>query len=128
MRQRVAIFGESEKGRFHFLYYFLNLPSLMDTLGNPPDESQGLHLAIQTLLFDHDLIYIRVKEEGFSKKEYQVGLELLNNSGKLDDLTAVCLPGVGSKELVSLSTRLCVEKRALLLTTQKDLFDYLTDR
>ena len=123
---KIALFGESEKGDFHSLLSFSSLPILAETLGNPPEGSHGLHLAIQTLLFKKEVIFIRVKEEGFSLKDYIKGLSLLKESEKLKEVSAICMPGVGHNHVLEEAFHYCHQFGSILITTEKDFYDYLT--
>lgn len=122
----VVLFGEAEKGDFQFLFRLNSLAHLAETLGHPPEGSLGLHLGIQTLLFDKELIFIRVKEEGFSIKDYWQGFSLLKKHSLYTHIGAIGLPGVGDSELLAEAFDLCHHSGALLMTTEKDFYDYLT--
>lgn len=124
MRPIVALFGEAEKGQFQVPYLLKDMPQLMDCLGHPPDESEGLFFAIQTLLFKRDLIFFRVEAEGFSESDYFSGLKYLQ---KIQALQAICLPGVGDPKIIHACQPICHIHRSCLITTQKDLYDYLTN-
>ena len=126
MRHVVALFGESEKGQFKKPYILRDLPQLIDILGNPPPESEGLFFAIQALLYEREIIYFRVQEEGFSKIDYLNGLKYLRNKEKIKKLDAICLPGVGDTEILNASQPICEIHKSHLITSQKDLYDYLT--
>lgn len=126
MRHTVALFGESEKGQFQKPYIVRELSELIDHLGNPPPESEGLFFAIQALLYERELIYFRVIEEGFSKEDYFSGLKFLENQAKIKQLHALCLPGVGTPEILHATKTVCEMHKSSLITTQKDLYDYLT--
>ncbi|HLB52934.1 MAG TPA: hypothetical protein VJK48_04425 [Chlamydiales bacterium] len=123
MRYVVALFGESEKGQFKKGYALRELPQLIDVLGSPPPESEGLFFAIQALLYKREVLYFRVMEEGFSRIDYFYGLKALREVHQLD---AICLPGVGDSEIIAASQDLCLLHRSHLIATQKDLYDYLT--
>jgi hypothetical protein len=126
MYQTVAVFGEAEKGQMHTPLLFHSLPELVDKLGNPPLESQGLLFGIQTLLYDRKLLFFRVEEEGFSINDYLTGLLFLQNKQRVDNLSAICLPGVGDEEIIEETKNICLLHNGLLITTEKDLYDYLT--
>ena len=123
MRLVVALFGESEKGQFKRPYILKELPQLVDLLGNPPPASEGLFFAIQALLYKRELIYFRVQEEGFSRSDYFHGFETLKH---MKQLHALCLPGVGDADILSASQELCAIHSSPLISSQKDLYDYLT--
>jgi hypothetical protein len=122
----VALFGESEKGQFQVPHYVNELPQLVDRLGNPPPESEGLFFAIQALLFQRELIYFRVEAEGYSDPDYFLGLKHLGDRKKTKKLHAVCLPGVGDSKIIHATNAICEMHGSLLITSQKDLYDYLT--
>ncbi len=123
MRSVVALFGEAEKGQFKVPYHLREMPQLIDMLGNPPEESEGLFLAIQTLLFQRELLYFRVQMEGFSYPDYVNGFKYLE---KVKDLHAVVLPGVGDPLILDACQPICERHRSCLITNPKDLYDYLT--
>lgn len=126
MRHTIFLFGEAEKGEFCTPFLCKSLPQLADTFGNPPKESLGLIYAVQALLFQRELIYFRVKEEGFSIPDYMRGIRLLENKESFQQLTAICMPGVGDAEIIGATSSVCSLYRSLLITTEKDLYDYLT--
>ena len=128
MQHVVALFGEAEKGQFKKPYTLRELPQLVDLLGNPPGESEGLFFAIQALLYEREIIYFRVQEEGFSKADYFSGLKYLGNKEKVKQVDALCLPGVGDLEIFNASQPVCEIHKSHLITTQKDLYDYLTSQ
>ncbi|MES2198797.1 MAG: hypothetical protein V4489_01330 [Chlamydiota bacterium] len=125
MKPTVFLFGESEKGEFGIPLICQSLPELCDTLGNPPEESQGMFYAIQTLLYSKQLLFCRVQEEGFSVRDYIRGLELIKSEKWAPQLQAILIPGVGDEEIVDAAMGLCNIHNSLLVLTEKDLYDYL---
>lgn len=125
-RHRVALFGEASKGAFKTPHFVTELPHLIDHFGEPPNESEGLYFAIQAILFQRELIYFRVEEEGFSPADYFHGFKYLADREQIKAISALCLPGVGDADLLSASQAICNMHQSLLITTQKDLYDYLT--
>ena len=123
----IALFGEAEKGKFNTAYHCESLPQLVDTLGNPPPESRGLYYAVQALLFERNLIFFRVEEEGFSFQDYLLGLRMLENRDLVTDIAAICLPGVGDTEIIDAAVPLCQQHNSIIITTEPDLYDYLTE-
>ena len=126
MPNQIALFGEAGGGSYATLLHFTNLTSLAETLGNPPDDTRGIPIAVQTLLFQYEILYIRVREEGFSKPDYLLGLRLLRDYKP--KLSAICIPGVGDQELIRETCHLCKERKSLLITSERDFYDFLTDR
>ncbi len=126
MRPTVFLFGEAEKGDFCTPYLCKSLPQLADTFGNPPEESLGLAYAVQTLLYERELIYFRVQEEGFSRQDYMKGIKLLQNKEIPLALSAIYLPGVGDVEILDAGSSICHIYKTFLVINQKDLYDYLT--
>lgn len=122
----IALFGEAEKGNFQTAYFCQTLPQLVDFLGNPPANSKGLFYAVQALLYHRELFFIRVKEEGFSQQDYFNGLNLLEKQDLFSRLSAVCLPGVGDSGIIHFITPICQTHHSILITTEADLYDYLT--
>ena len=123
----IALFGEAEKGEFETAYVCSSLAELSYHLGEPPSlECRGLPLAVQSLLFERRVIYFRVKEEGFSKRDYVTGLQFLQNRDLFPEISAICLPGVGDHEILDATNPLLDTHRSLLILSESDLYDYLT--
>lgn len=122
----IALFGEAEKGEYRLPYFCNSLDQLVDYLGNPPEQSRGLFYAIQALLYQRQLIFFRVQEEGFSIPDYLGGVSLLKNHKIETDITAFCLPGVADSEILEVVTPICEEYHSILITSEADFYDYLT--
>lgn len=122
----VALFGEAEKGSFKKPHFLQEMTQLVDMLGSPPPESLGIFFAVQAILYRRKLIFFRVENEGFSLVDYFYGLKYLQNQEKIKGLHAVCLPGVGEPKVLEASQAVCEIHKSFLITTQKDLYDYLT--
>ncbi|MBM3184000.1 MAG: hypothetical protein FJZ64_01680 [Chlamydiae bacterium] len=123
MRRVVALFGEAEKGQFNKPFILKELPQVVDLLGNPPQDSEGLFFTIQALLYEREVVFFRVQEEGFSRNDYLIGFKLLESIPRLH---ALCLPGVGDAEILTASHLICERYKSPLITSQKDLYDFLT--
>jgi hypothetical protein len=126
MRPRIFLFGEAEKGDFCIPHLCRSLPQLAETFGNPPEESLGILYAVQAIMYERELIFFRVKEEGFSVPDYMRGLKMLQNKDAFKDLAAICLPGVGDAGIIEATGPVCSVHRSILITSEKDLYDYLT--
>lgn len=126
MRHTLFLFGEAEKGDLCMPLLFRSLPELADKLGNPPEESEGILYAVQALLYDRELIYFRVREEGFSYTDYLKGLGFLQNKDAFPLLAGICMPGVGNHELLAAAKPVCEMHQSCLIISEKDLYDYLT--
>ncbi len=122
-----ALFGESEKGDFREPYYLETLHELHEALGLPPDGSAGIHYAVRALLYGNSLLFFRVQEEGFSHQDYFEGLWMLKKTVEGENLLAVGIPGVGSQEVIHAVGEVCEDTSSLILITEDDLYDYLTD-
>lgn len=122
----VFLFGEAGKGEFCTPYPCRSLPQLVDVLGHPPPESVGLSYAVQALLFGRELIYFRVKEEGFSVADYMRGFRLLENRELFCHLKAIGVPGVGDQEIIEAASAVCQLYRSILITTERDFYDLMT--
>ena len=125
MRHVVALFGEAEKGQFQKPYRVKDLGQLVDSLGNPPPESEGLFFAVQSLLYEREILYFRVTEEGFSSPEYFQGFKYLLKGDK--KIHALCLPGVGDSKILDATDGIREMHKSFLITNQKDLYDYLSN-
>jgi hypothetical protein len=126
MRHTVFLFGEAEKGEFCTPLVCKSLSQLMDLFGHPPEESQGLNYAVQALLFERELIYFRVAEEGFSVADYRRGLHLLSQRDLFYNLAAVAAPGLGDAPLIQEMGSVCSAYKSLLIVNDRDLYDFLT--
>lgn len=122
----VALFGEAEKGDFRTAYFCRNLAQLMESFGNPPPESRGLYYAVQTLLYQRNLIFFRVHEEGFNYQDYLTGLTHLQRSEGISEISAICLPGVGDSVILDAIHPICAIYHSILITNEADFYDYLT--
>ena len=125
-RQTVALFGGAEKGEIGAPLSIKTLSALNEALGHPPNESRGIFFAIQFLMYEQDVLFFRVKEEGFSTKDYLQGMKHLQNKDQTSQLTAVCLPGVGDARILDAAHPITEIHEALIVTTERDLYDYLT--
>jgi hypothetical protein len=126
MRYTIFLFGEAERGEYCTPFLCKSLPQLADTFGNPPEESQGILYAVQALLYERELIYFRVKEEGFSTQDYLKGLKLLQNKEALP-IAAICMPGVGDEAIIEATNPICALHKSFLIISEKDLYDFLTN-
>ncbi|EKE08276.1 MAG: hypothetical protein ACD_17C00254G0002 [uncultured bacterium] len=128
MTRIIALFGEAEKGAFSTPHRFQKLPQLVDALGNPPGDSEGLFFAIQAILYNRNVIFFRVEEEGYSPADYYNGLRYLENKERVSEINALCLPGVGDPNILKASEGICYIHKSLLITNQRDLYDFLTSQ
>ena len=124
--QTVALFGQAQAGAFHQLYLINTLTQLSDIFGHPPENSAGIPLAIQLLHYQKQVLFVRVNEEGFSLKDYYVGLKLIEDDQSISNLAGIALPGVGDAQVVQESLDICQKKACLLLTSESDMYDYFT--
>lgn len=122
----LALFGEAEKGKLCQGILCQTLPQLIDIFGHPPPSSQGITIAIQTLLYGSQLIYFRVREEGYSHDDYLTGIREIGQSDWISKIAAFAIPGVGDEQIISAIMPLCAVHHSLLITSQADLYDYLT--
>lgn len=122
----IAIFGEAEKGKVFTPYLVESLDSLLTFLGNPPEDSQGINIAIQALLYKCNLIFFKVMREGYSAEDYLHGLKYLEDRNKSIVLHGLAIPGVGDSGIIDETKKICSIHRSILILTQKDLYDYLT--
>lgn len=122
----IALFGEAERGEYRTAYFCQNLTQLDEYFGNPPPSSQGLYYAVQALLFQRNIIFFRVPEEGYSIEHYLAGLRLLEHQEVISHLDAICTPGVGDKKIIDAILPVCNLYHSILITTELDFYDYLT--
>ncbi len=128
MKHIVALFGEAEKGEFCIPHKLQELTQLVERLGHPPFESEGLFFAVQAILYNREILYFRVEQEGFNPDDYFSGFKYLENKELVNAMHALCLPGVGDPEILGATQSLCHVHKSFLITTQKDFYDYLTSR
>ena len=126
MRYTIAAFGEAERGEFQTAFFCQTVEQLENYLGTPPKDSLGMMLSIQALMYDRDLIFFRVKEEGYSAEDYLYGLNLLENQHLFSEIHAIAMPGVGDRSILQASEPLCELYQSMLITTEADLYDVLT--
>ena len=125
----IALFGESQKGKYNTAYYCKSLEQLSDFLGEPPTrECRGLHYAIQALMYQRGVIFFRVREEGYSVEDYHFGLNFLENKEIIPKVSALCLPGVGNGEILETTAPICSLYKSILIINEQDFYDYLTHR
>jgi len=125
----IALFGEAQRGHFRTAYFCKTLEELREHLGEPPTENcLGLSFAVQALLFKRNVIYFRVHEEGFSTQDYLSGLDFLIQKEQFPEIAALCLPGVGNTEIIEATIPICHLHKSFLIFTEKDFYDYITDR
>ena len=127
MQHTVFLFGEAEKGAFCTPLLIRSLVQLAHTLGHPPENSMGITYGVQAILYERELIFYRVKEEGFSVSDYMQGMRVLDNHNIIRDLSAICIPGVGDQEIIEAASNICLKRSSLLVVSDKDLYDFLTD-
>lgn len=123
---KIVVFGEAEKGSFEAFHKINTLDSLYQTLGEPPEESEGLFLAISVLLKGWGLLFFRVAEEGMATKDYLKGLSLLENGQKIGHINAIGMPKVGEGKVIDRALEICQMHKSLLILKEKDFYDYLT--
>jgi hypothetical protein len=121
----LALFGEAEKGNFRTPHHIKSLPQVMESLGHPPPDSRGLFYAVQALLYNYQLIFFRVEEEGFSYQDYFFGLRTLEKEALFGGVDGIFLPGVGDSEIIDAVIPLCLHYQSIYMTSEADLYDYL---
>lgn len=125
--QTVALIGEAEKGDYRTPYVCHTVPQLLDRLGQPPLHSRGIYYAIQALMYHCTLLFFRVHEEGFNQDDYFSCVDHLQKQIIAPQITAICLPGVGDAGIIEAVTPICLLHRSILIFSESDLYDYLTD-
>jgi hypothetical protein len=122
----IALFGEAERGKYKTAYFCQTLAQLDEYFGNPPPDSRGLYYAVQALLFQRNLIFFRVVEEGYSTDDYLLGLKLLEQQQLIPHISAICIPGVGNQTIIEAILPICTLYHSILITSESDFYDYLT--
>lgn len=127
-RCKIFLFGAAERGEYCSPIPCHTLMQLLNTFGNPPEESEGISYAIQSLLYERDLYFFRVEEEGFSLPDYYQGLRLLRKKEIEQPISAICMPGVGDGQIIEFASMICSLLHSVLIVNQKDFYDYLTSK
>jgi hypothetical protein len=122
----IALFAEAEKGNFEKGVVIYTPADLLQTYGHPPKDTKGMLLAIQALHYQHHLLFFRVKDEGFSAADYRGGLNWMEENLEENRLGAIFAPGVGSVDILDPLFEFSLRIKALLMTTERDFYDYLT--
>ncbi|MBM3200844.1 MAG: hypothetical protein FJZ56_00360 [Chlamydiae bacterium] len=126
MKNLISIFGVAEHGSLYEHISVKCLNDLLLTLGQPQDGSLAIEIAIQSLLYEREVLFYRVQEEGYESDAYLKGLySLKNKSGSLLP-SAIALPGVSSQEIIDEAVMICKKQSSFLIMNQKDLYDFLT--
>ncbi len=123
----IALFGEAQKGDFSDLVTLHSLEKLHEVFGMPPGTTQGMWFSIQFLMQNEMIYFYRVKEEGFSSHCYHQGLNVLEKQILQYPLKAICMPGVGDRDIIDRATNLCKRRSIIFLCTQSDFYDYATN-
>lgn len=127
MKFTIALFGEAEKGSYEVAYLCRSTADLYDHLGaSLATAKSGIFLAIQALMYNYNVLYFRVREEGYCVDSYFFGLHFLNTQTTLKNIIAMGLPGVGDQHLIEASKSLCQKYKSFLLLFEQDLYDLLT--
>lgn len=124
INRSIVLFGEAEKGSFAKGFVCDKITELQDFFGNAPQGSCGLHLAIQALFYQYQLIFFRVREEGFSKNDYLDGIKVLSNSPLLYNVDAICAPGVGDRSIIEALLPIYAVHHPILIMSEIDFQDY----
>mgnify|MGYP000376107053 CR=1 FL=1 len=119
----IAWFGEAEKGVYHTPTIINTLDQLNYFFGEPPKDSKGLILAVQTLLYNYSLIFLRVQEEGYSITDYYEGFKAIASR---EDIGAIGIPGMGDKAVIEVILPQFTFNKQIVIVTEQDLYDYLT--
>lgn len=125
-KQKIALFGEAERGDFCRCYHCHSTDQLLESCGEPPPESRGIHYGIQALMSEYEILFFRVQEEGFSYQDYFRGIKLLSQICVTFTPIAYCLPGVGDHNILNAIRPLCIRYHSILIANERDLFDFLT--
>lgn len=77
-------------------------------------------------MFQYEVLFYRVEEEGFSENDYFQGLALIEEYSKPPLLQALCMPGVGDGRVIGKALSVCAQQEMILMMHEIDLYDYLT--
>lgn len=124
--EKIVIFGKTDSAKPGKFYHIENLEELIHKIGMPIDETIGTHLAVQTLLYNYSVIYYPVKQEGMSKTCYEEGMKKLKRNKHANEVSAIVMPGFGSKNVLDQALDFCTEKKCLLILNEDDYYDFLS--
>ncbi len=125
MKHLISIFGLAEQGDLYRHIHLKSLQDLLLTLGQPGEGSIAIELAVQALMHERPVLFYRVKEEGFEDEFYLRGLRDLKKQNLKTTLSAIALPGVGSRPVIDEAALICKKESSILIMNQQDLYDYL---
>lgn len=128
MRGSIALFGASEKGHYGKPLTCKSVQELSDFCGNPPEHTRGIELSVQALLYEWELHFFRVHDEGYSLDDYMLGFKEILKNDAIQDISALALPGVGDDGILEASKSIVNTFGSLLILQENDLFDYLTSK
>lgn len=123
MKSTFALFGEAEKGDYNKALLCHSQEDIDLYLGQ---KTPGISLATQALSHGYDVLFFRVKEEGFSIDNYVFGLHFLNTNAQTFNLVAISLLGVGDFYVIEAARSLCQKYHCFLFISDKDLYDLAT--
>jgi hypothetical protein len=123
---KIVIFGKASNAKPGKFYKIKDLEQLLDKIGMPIDETVGVHLAVQTLLYKYPVLFYPVIEEGTSKKCYDDGMKKLVKSKMANEIIAIVMPGFGSRPVLDQALDLCAEKKCVLILNEEDFYDFLS--
>lgn len=122
---KIVLFGEAERGDYFNYHLCSTIPQLMEMFGQPPPMSKGIFYAIQALHYNCELLFFRVKEEGYSYQDYFRGLKILGQQGSRILPNALCAPGVGDASILDAMRPVCIKYHCILIANEADLYDFL---
>ena len=76
-------------------------------------------------MYERQVLFFRVQQEGFSIEDYMMGFSILKDKKKTKKIDAIFLPKVGNPEIIDSIDPICKSQSLIVITTEKDLFDYL---
>lgn len=103
---------------------FSDLEELSLVLGEPIEGRSGVKDGIQALLYQYQLMFFRVQQEGLSVEDYYQGFAWIQKSRM--PITAMKLPGVGSRGLLASANTICLQKGSILVIDEIDFYDFAT--
>ena len=125
-KRTILIFGESKEGQFQKLLFINSLPKLATILGEPTETGIGVHIAIQAMLYNLEVLFYKVKEEGSDEDAYLQGFRLIEKEAPSLILGAIALPGASTPKILEIANSLCDLHNSLILSNERDLYDYIT--
>lgn len=121
--EKVVVFGQAETGPFERMTLVRSSEELFDSFGLPPQDSEGINLALQSLFYFRECFYFRVSTEGENLREYYQGIQRLAKWDCPEFFCSLFLPGVSDQAFIDHVSSL-FGRHCLLCIDPRDYYDW----